>query len=816
MRLGVAIFVLLCLLEPHLAAQTDAPVTEKSPHELYDQLNGVRVDPSTVYQIRGDNRIELRRGDIQLTFEDGNLAFLTPFEGRITGLAFSGRGHALSAPRGVMEKQQMALFTGSPVLDEDFISAYIRFTDDTADEILQQIHKANLSPQTNLSIVSRWDSLIPQLNPPHSLRILFGMLSQDPKPFLYAALNGVTRGPFDVLIDQQREEQFVLGQPRVVKDRGYYDVWASYKMPNVTVPVTAFHVSQYDIEASILPDTTVAATATIHIRAETGKERVIGMQFSRALNVESVTDEQGKALTYFQNEGMSVQERSVRGNDLLYVVFPSVPAKGETVLVRVGYRGHVIEDAGNGVFFVGARESWYPHFGDNADYADYNLTMKWPRKLRLVATGTKLDESEEGDFRIGHWRSERPATVAGFNLGEYAVASIASGDRSVDIYANHQLEQAVSSRIGDVSGEPPPSIPFPPIVPRTERNALPAMPPSPAADLKQLAKEIDSSIHFFETLSGPFPYRHLSVSQIPGTFGQGWPGLLYVSTYSFLRSDAQSRAGLSPAGQEHFTEIVPFHEVAHQWWGNLVGWSSYRDQWIDEAIANYLAILFAESRKDPDHTLHIWLERYRQRLLAKGSGESLPAGDIGALILGSRLISSKSPEGFDEVIYAKGTWVIHMLREMLRQPKAKNPDARFTALLQTLTKKYANRAISTEDLQLEVEKVMTPAMDLEGGRSMEWFFEEWVRGTGIPHYRIEFTSQHTEKGVVVKGKLFQTGVPESFIAPVPIYASMEGKANVFLGTVDAAGSETSFHFITQGTPRKLQIDPQKTILCSVE
>ena len=123
------------------------------------------------------------------------------------------------------------------------------------------------------------------------------------------------------------------------------------------------------------------------------------------------------------------------------------------------------------------------------------------------------------------------------------------------------------------------------------------------------------------------------------------------------------------------------------------------------------------------------------------------------------------------MIYSKGSWVIHMLREMLRQPSAKDPDARFVALLRTISTKYAYRAFSTDDLQREVEAVMTPAMDLEGGRSMEWFFEQWVRGTGIPHYRVEFSTHHTDKGEVVRGKLFQTGVPHSFIASVPLYAN---------------------------------------------
>jgi hypothetical protein len=156
-----------------------------------------------------------------------------------------------------------------------------------------------------------------------------------------------------------------------------------------------------------------------------------------------------------------------------------------------------------------------------------------------------------------------------------------------------------------------------------------------------------------------------------------------------------------------------------------------------------------------------------------------------------------------------------MLREMLRQPGTKQPDARFTALLQKLVTKYAYRALSTDDLQHEVESAMTPAMDLENSRSMDWFFDDWVRGTGIPHYRVEFTSHHDETGYSVRGKLFQTGVPRSFLASVPLYAT-GSSGRSFLGTVVAGGPETSFRFHTSGPPHKILIDPQMTLLCTTE
>jgi hypothetical protein len=815
---GARLFALWCLLAPAVL-----PATERTPHELYDAINSLRVDPSAVYHITPANHIELRRGDAVLSLEEGTLAFFSPLDGRITGAVFSGSGHALALPRNPVEKQQMGYFLGAPVLDQDFFSAYLRFTDDSANELLSQFHTSNLAPQTDSSFTVRWEPGLAKLNPSQTLRFLLDHFSQNPKPYFYAGLDGAATGFFDVMLDMQRNEQFLLGQFHMVNGQTFYDVWTSHSVPGLPVHTPDFRGLAYSIETSILPDNSLDSAATVRVRAETGGERMLVFQLSRALSIDKVANEKDQPLAFFQNEGLNLQERSVRGTDYLNVVLPEAPAREQEFTLHFHYRGNVIENAGNGVLFVGARESWYPHLGDAAEFASYELTMRWPRKLRLLATGAKIEEHEEGDFRVGHWKTDKPATVAGFNLGDYATVSVVSAGHSVDVYANRQLEQSLKNRLS-FSDADALSVPSGPLGgPATGRAVAPPQPsPSPADALKQLGKEIDSSIHFYETFSGPFPIHTLSVSQIPGTFAQGWPGLLYISTYSFLPSEAQRRAGLTSAGQEQFTELVPYHEVAHQWWGNVVGWSGYRDQWIDEAIANYLALLFADTKKDPDRNLHVWLARFRQRLVEKPRGSTIPPVDVGALILGTRLTSSKSPLAYEDIIYSKGTWVFHMLREMLRQPAvagqpgSKNPDARFVALLQTLVTKYAYRALSTDDLQREVEAVMTPSMDLEGGRSMEWFFEEWVRGTGIPHYRVEYSAHSSEKGYLVRGKLYQTGVPRAFIASVPLYAAGSGGSKTLIGTVVATGEETSFHFVAPVPPRKILIDPQLTLLCTSE
>jgi len=86
---------------------------------------------------------------------------------------------------------------------------------------------------------------------------------------------------------------------------------------------------------------------------------------------------------------------------------------------------------------------------------------------------------------------------------------------------------------------------------------------------------------------------------------------------------------------------------------------------------------------------------------------------------------------------------------MLRQHGTRNPDARFSALLQTLVSKYAlPRPLHRMICATKWKTVMTPGMDLEGDRSMEWFFEEWVRGTGIPTTALIFTARHTRKAAI--------------------------------------------------------------------
>ena len=785
-------------------------VSTEDPRALYQRLNELRPDGAHVYAVHEFN---LRRDVISFTFTEGKLAFLPSIDGHVTGAVFTGRGHVLATPRDPGERRSLAQFVGVPILDQTFSRAYLRFTDDTAAEVQEQLKSAGSEGVEDLRFAESWNSAVAALAPSQSLRIMLDMLSTNPLPFFYAMLVGNSVGAFDVTVDSRRDEQVLMGQFRATNDVRFYDVWASFRAENSSpAPIESFVPIDYRIDSTIATDLSLEGKTVMHVKTERPGDRLVQLELSRKLAVEKVQSEDGQRLVFFQNEDLGRQDVLRRGDDAVFVVLPASPQAGESFHLEVSYHGDVISDAGNGVKYVGERETWYPHLRGGDLFVPFDLTFRWPRKFMLVATGTLVEEHEEGEVKIGHWRSDVPMWVAGFNMGEYKMETATEQPR-IQLYANKQLEEAIAKRL----------LTYAPSLPAIDRPTASLVPdasiepplPSPAAALRLLGRRILDSIHFYERVNGAFPFDHLDVTQIPGSLGQGWPGLVYLSTLAFLPAEEQARAGVRDWEQGEARDLMPFHEVAHQWWGNVVAARSYRDTWIEEGISNYLALLYAASQKSTSDYSTEWLAHYRAILLSKPTGSNEATYNAGTLSQGVRLRSSKTPEAYGAIIYGKGTWVIHMLHEMLRDPTVKDGDARFRQLLQLILTKYKYRPFTTEDFQHEVEHQMTPAMDLEGNRRMDWFFDEWVKETGIPHYSVKFEVKPRGKEFVVAGRLEQSGVDELFTAPVPLYATRPGPGSkpVLLGVVITRGSETRFRFTSRIRPTHLSIDPHMTILC---
>jgi Peptidase family M1 domain len=816
-----AITLLFIMVAVHAAWPSTSP-----ERKLYTDLNALRVDPARVYHIR---RLALRRDSVRLAFEEGTLGLLEPLQGRVLGAVFSGKARVLATPRDPAEKQSIARFLGVPLVDTTVTQAYLRFTDDTGAELESFLRASGAKPEEDSKFLAEWNALVASLNTVNSVRTLRDLQSTLPLPYFRATLGGSEQGTFEVSVDDRRREQILLGQVKYREGGRFYNLWAMFPRqggpgePAIAAPL------RYGLNTTLDESLAMHSRANISLRLLRSGERILPLALSRELRVESVADAAGQNLEFFQNEDMSEQEIQHHGDDVFYVVLPQPTQAGQDLPLQVTFSGTVISSAGNGVYYTGERGAWYPRPEDSESFCPFELDFRWPRKLDLVATGNKTAEGEDGAWRTGHWTSDSPLATAGFNLGIFTRTTAEAGTVRVGVNANQQLEEALYRLFRSrptIPAGPSLQAPFGPLGWARTSDAwksidmsLPTpstVPPLPAAVLAQLAKDISDAILGLEQWNGPFPFPRMEVSPLPAAMGQSWPELMYLSTLSFLPKETQVRAGVSVRTRFSFSDLMPFHELAHQWWGNVAGASTYRDDWILEGLANYCALMYIDTRIPPERTLAQVMQDYREDMLAKIPDDTRITDDIGPLALGERLTSSVAPNGYNRLVYPKATWVVHMLRMMLQTPGAKDPDARFRGLLRTLLDQYRFKNLTEADLRREVNRIMTPEMGLEGMHSVDWFFEQWVHSTGIPRYSVEFKTAAGPKGFVVEGVLHQEGVPETFLARVPLYAPGAAGRRALLGWVVTNGGKTTFRFTSAARPDRILIDPNQTLLTAMQ
>jgi hypothetical protein len=299
------------------------------------------------------------------------------------------------------------------------------------------------------------------------------------------------------------------------------------------------------------------------------------------------------------------------------VVLPTAHPAGERFRLSFAYQGNVITDVGNGVLKVGERGSWYPN-RSLFPRANYDLTFQFPERLTLVATGDRVEETVSAGWKHSRWVSRVEIPVAGFNLGVYDSRTLRVGGTSLEVYATREAEAALESRHAATqsAGE------F--VLRPTQEGSIPIQvipkaikPLVPAALLDRVAEVSSDAVQHFEALFGPFPYPRLAISQAPGHFGQGWPSLVYLPTLSFLPRAAWSEMGLGGKTEDFANDLAVAHEIAHQWWGNSVGWLTYHDQWISEGFASYAAALHLARGKDGDRKFRDLMRSYKQALLTQ-------------------------------------------------------------------------------------------------------------------------------------------------------------------------------------------------------
>ena len=788
-----AVFLLLLPLACRAAGPTAA--------ETVRAVREAGLDPEQCYHVRD---LSLYKEDIRLYFNDGYPIFSKPVAGQRVAAVFSadvegGDGEVLILPPQRGERQSLARFTGSPNLDEHFRAALLVFTGDSGRELLESIARQGSPrrvPAMAPLLAEQWAPAVSNILDSFSTRIAGDLLNPGRTDgLLFAALAGKTLGNFDVVYDPHAPEQILAGQLTERDQRPAYDVWTSFvarrfRTGSAKPPEAAFSMSQFRIEASLDESLRLRAVTRAALKIGARPLRALAFDVSRA---ERVTAARIDGATAELLTSESNRSRALRAdeNDVFLLTVPDFLAPGSVHQVEFEHEGSVITSPGNGVYSVDARSNWYPR-NDEA-FADYDLIFRYPKRLTLVTPGNIVADRTEGDWRVTERRTPAPIRVAGFNLGDYEKSSAAAAGLRVDVYGNRRLDPAL---------RPPPKTttitqiirPNPRAPQRTETRTIvrSVPPPDPLARLNTVAADVSACFQYFSGLFGPPALKALTVSPIPGTFGQGFPGLVYLSTLSYLDPQERPPGARNATLQTFFSDLMVAHEIAHQWWGNVVFAKSYQDEWLMEALAHYSALLWLEKKKGPQALAEVMADFQGDLLKPGEDGQTVESA--GPVTWGYRLEGAKTPEAYRVITYEKGAWILHMLRQRLGKE-------RFLTVLSELRRQFEFRPASTEDLFELVKKSLPPGVTAD---SMETFFDNWVYSTGIPALRVRYSVRGKAPSWKISGTVEQSAVGDNFSVDVPvdIYFAKGAPRTVWVRTSD---EPVSFSAALKQPPVRVEI-----------
>jgi hypothetical protein len=748
--------------------------------------------------------IELQRDAGTLTFKSGEISLLAPVLGRQAVAVFTGQGRFRLKPALATETARLRFTIGAPEIDEEFDAALLFFTDSTAEEIRGQAKPGPVSAKNEAELQKFRSQLRARVETPRSAMeyVFFGEGMPNLEAAVLAELyNPAHSGSFLALLHAHKHPQMrfivrpqgaipAMGPEEValvnVDPGGEQDgVWymahtmaedqAHTNSSNEDKRVIA--ADHYDMDVHVGRNDHLAAKATLRFKALRDGDRMIAFSLLPNLRV-SAASLDGKPIDFIQEGPKQDGE--------LWLILPQATVKGRAYTAEMTYEGNkVIFKEGGGNFSVSSRENWYPAASAFRDRATYDITFHSPKGLTLVGVGNPSAERHEGGETVTEWKSDEPLLVAGFNYGAF------KKKERVDDVSKTKLEAYATT-------EPPDWLKGVAESPLSNLGDQPfgggpsgGMMLTPASMADHVLVDALNAVRLYTIWYGPTPYGRLAVTQQPAfDFGQSWPTLIYLPVSAFLDPTTRWRllGGQTFRFSKEFIDVVTAHEVAHQWWGHTVGWASYHDNWLSEGFADFSAGLFLEATQPSGEDARKFWDSERRLLLEKNSFGNR-ANDAGPLWMGARLDSFKARDASRRITYAKGAFVLHMLRYLMQDRKT--GDQPFIEMMHDYLTTYRGKVASTKDFQRMAEKHMPPEMDLERNGRLDWFFLEWVYGTEVPSYRLEYTLADAEGGkTLLTMKIAQEGVGPLFKMRVPVYLDYDGKLSK-IGTVPMTGTSDS-------------------------
>jgi tetratricopeptide (TPR) repeat protein len=282
------------------------------------------------------------------------------------------------------------------------------------------------------------------------------------------------------------------------------------------------------------------------------------------------------------------------------------------------------------------------------------------------------------------------------------------------------------------------------------------------------AEKAEEILQFYERLLGPYPYPTLNIVTAKAKMNPvGLEGLTYIDFEEFSQKYAHSDWTWS-------------HELAHHWFGGAVRPKSPEDYcFIVESTAEYVARMYIRSIAGEEQ---FQTDLELQRMIALSGEETVPITKFFTL------------ESGGDFLYAKGLYVLHMLRHILG-------DSKFFGMLKEFIQKYHLQSAGIDDLKEAAEEA--------NGNSLTWFFDQWVSGTGIPNYTLEYSITETNAGdYEITVNIDQNEA--LFKMPIEVVAIKDQASEIFRKYVEH--KRNSFRFRVPYKPDDILLDPEFKIL----
>jgi len=700
-----------------------------------DNLYRLSINASRQFEARD---FKLTVQDLELTLAEGSVFTIDTNQG-VTGLVLMGRGEMRFSPTPETEKGQIVIFAGTDTLSSRFDTAYVRVGNlelhaDPSELIERPVQARDLrraeevfreeSPKTygvglgdltpdNWSLLPSWGDFLAEVRTRRFDTLTYAKSGSEAEDIS--------------LFDRKRQRNIsVYASKEKLAARGpFYD----------EDDLAAYDVLDYEIDLAMAPTPErqwMEGRATLRLRVRSEVATQLALRLAEPLVVHSVVSREYGRLFHLR----------VKNQNSLLVSLPRpLPRDTELGLV-VSYSGRLAPQApdretlalqqrepdlpgrtewrefevrGEPTYLYSSRSYWYPQ-APITDYATAVVRITVPAAFSCIATGEPAADSPTVFGETGGAPARKLYIFNANRPVRYLAVAISRFTRAAKIAVTFDDTEAVSDDEDTTDGSTWSGAGYDGLDLIVETHPRQV---SRGRDIVDRAAEV---ARFYQSMIGDSPYPSFTLALVENTLPGGHsPGYFAMLNEPLPNTPVAWRT--DPANFEGFPEFFLAHELAHQWWGQAIGWRNYHEQWLSEGFAQYFAALYAKEQ----HGDEVFASVLRQ-LRKWAIGES----DQGPVYLGYRLGHiRRDSRVFRALVYNKGAAVLHMLRRLIG-------DEAFFRGIRRFYEGSRYRKTGTDELR--------SAMETESGRSLERFFERWIYGSTLPRITLSYHVESSAGG----------------------------------------------------------------------